>query len=225
MQARTDVIGSLLRPPELLKARDALAAGQLQPSAFKVIEDRAVDQAIALQEDVGLEVVTDGEMRRASFQSQMTEAVEGFSEHDVDAFLWGKWQSAELGAWNVERPDLAVVAKLRRRRHLSAEEFTYLRSRTQAIPKVTLPSPTLFINFWSKDRSADAYPDQDAFLADVVGILRDEVAELVRLGASYIQLDAPHYTSLLDASNRTSTKPRGGASKAGSRGGSSSRTR
>ncbi len=202
MQARTDVIGSLLRPPELLKARDALAAGKLQPSAFKVIEDRAVDQAIALQEEVGLEVVTDGEMRRASFQSQMTDAVEGFSKHDLDAFLWGHWQSAELGDWNVDRPELAVVGKLRRRRHLSAEEFTYLRSRTRARPKVTLPSPTLFINFWSKDSSTGAYPNHDAFLADVVTILRDEVSELLRLGASYIQLDAPHYTSLLDSRTR-----------------------
>ncbi|MFQ5792241.1 MAG: methionine synthase, partial [Acidobacteriota bacterium] len=92
-----DVVGSLLRPLELLQARRDLAAGTVPPSAFKRIEDRAVDEAVALQEEVGLEVVTDGEMRRASFQSQMTGAVEGFAEHDLDAFLWGRWHSEERG--------------------------------------------------------------------------------------------------------------------------------
>ena len=83
------------------------------------IEDRAVDEAVALQEGLGLEVVTDGEMRRSSFQSQMTDAVSGFAEHGLDAFLWGKWRSQELEDWNVERPELAVVSKLERRRSSS----------------------------------------------------------------------------------------------------------
>ncbi len=69
--SRTDVVGSLLRPPELLKAREELATGKISRSAFKRIEDAAVDGAIALQERAGLEVVTDGEMRRLSFQSQL----------------------------------------------------------------------------------------------------------------------------------------------------------
>ena len=90
--AHTDVVGSLLRPPELLKARSDVAAGKITQTAFKVIEDQAVDEAVALQEAVGLEVVTDGEMRRLSFQSQMTEAVAGFGEYDLDAFLWGDWR-------------------------------------------------------------------------------------------------------------------------------------
>ncbi len=85
--AHTDVVGSLLRPPELLKAQEALAAGRITQPHFKTIEDRAVDEAIGLQEEAGLEVVTDGEMRRLSFQSQMTQAVEGFGEWDIDAFL------------------------------------------------------------------------------------------------------------------------------------------
>ena len=86
--AHTDVVGSLLRPPELLKARNEIVAGKMTQAAFKAIEDQAVDKAIALQEGVGLEVVTDGEMRRLSFQSQMTEAVAGFGEYDLNAFLW-----------------------------------------------------------------------------------------------------------------------------------------
>ena len=87
--AHTDVVGSLLRPPELLKARSDVAAGRITQAAFKAIEDQAVDKAVALQEAVGLEVVTDGEMRRLSFQSQMTEAITGFGEYDLDAFLLG----------------------------------------------------------------------------------------------------------------------------------------
>ena len=176
----------------------------ISQSEFKATEDEAVDEAIALQEDAGLEIVTDGEMRRLSFQGQMTEAVDGFGEHDIDAFLWGEWHGdKEVGEWEKERPrTIGVVGKLTRKRHLSAEEFTYLRSRTSRVPKITLPSPGLFVNFWSAERSVTAYPTLDSFLADVVDILRGEVAELVRLGATYIQLDAPHYPLLLDPETR-----------------------
>jgi len=97
IEAHTDVIGSLLRPPGLLEAQKKLASGQLAATEFKRIEDRAVDDALRLQEEAGLEVVTDGEMRRLSFQSQVTAAVEGFGEWDLDTFLWGEWQSADLG--------------------------------------------------------------------------------------------------------------------------------
>ena len=76
--AHADVVGSLLRPAELLKAREDLTAGTMTLPEFKKIEDRAVNAAVALQEEAGLEVVTDGEMRRLSFQSQMTGAVDGF---------------------------------------------------------------------------------------------------------------------------------------------------
>ena len=201
----TDVVGSLLRPPELLKARSEAAAGRMTQAAFKTVEDRAVDNAIALQEAVGLDVITDGEMRRLSFQSQMTEAVAGFGEYDLNAFLWGDWRGDEHAKdLSIERPKgLGVVGKLGRKRHLSVEEFTYLRSRTRRIPKMALPSPSLWTNFWSSEHSVSAYPTLDSFLADVVDIMRDEVAELVRLGAIYIQLDAPHYPLLLDPKTRT----------------------
>ena len=203
--SHTDVVGSLLRPPELLKAREAVAAGKIIQAEFKAIEDRAVDEAVEIQETAGLDVVTDGEMRRLSFQSQIAEAVDGFGPYDIDAFLWGEWQGDEtVGDLNLERPEnLGVVGKLARKRHLSAEEFTYLRARTTKIAKVTLPSPSLLTNFWSPEISATVYPTLDHFLADVVDILREEVAELVRLGATYIQLDAPHYPLLLDPKTRS----------------------
>jgi len=209
--ARTDVVGSLLRPPELLEAQTELAAGRLSAAAFKRIEDSAVDQAVALQEAAGLEVVTDGEMRRLSFQSQLAEAVEGFGEWDLDAFLWGEWHGDEtVGEWRRERPPtLGVLGKLERKRHLSVEEFVYLRGRTDRVAKITLPSPSLFANFWTPERSSGAYPKLEAFLADVVDILRDEVAELARLGATYLQIDAPHYPLLLDPKTRAFYESRG----------------
>ncbi|MDP6818968.1 MAG: cobalamin-independent methionine synthase II family protein [Alphaproteobacteria bacterium] len=209
--AHTDVVGSLLRPAELLRAREAREAGRMTAAAFKKIEDEAVDEAVRLQEAAGLEIVSDGEMRRLSFQSQMTEAVEGFGGWDLDAFLWGEWHGVEgAETWRTERPaDLGVTGKLTRRRHLSSEEFVYLRGRTGRIPKVTLPSPGLFANFWSADISRHAYPTLDGVLADVVRILKEEVEELARLGASYIQIDAPHYPLLLDPATRAFYESRG----------------
>ncbi len=209
--ARSDVVGSLLRPPELLEAREALGEGRIDHAAFKAVEDRAVDEAVALQEEVGLEVVTDGEMRRLSFQGQMMEAVEGFSDYDVDAFLWGEWYGAEgVEHVSLERPPgLAVVSPLTRRRHLCTEEFIYVQSRTDRTVKITIPSPSLFMSWWSPKLSVGAYPTREGFLADVVDILRDEVAELVRLGATYIQIDAPFYPLLLNPATRAACESLG----------------
>src|SRR5262245_18412388 len=196
------VVGSLLRPPELLKGQERLAAGFINRGQLEQIEDQAVDDAIQFQESAGLEIVTDGEMRRQSFQSQMTAAVSGFGEHDLDAFLWGKWYD-EKGVKKTRRPKcLGAVAKLKRLRYLSVDEFSYLKSKTNRIPKVTLPSPSLWGNFWSPNYSKAAFPTLDAFPADIVDILHEEVAELARLGATYVRIDAPHYGLLLDPKTR-----------------------
>ena len=204
IRAHTDVVGSLLRPPELTAAREQLDRGDLAPAEFKRIEDAAVDSAIRLQEDAGIDVVTDGEMRRLSFQSGLPDAVEGFGEVPLDAYLWGDWHGDDqVGDRATERPPrLGVKQPLRRRRHIAAEELTYLRGRTSRIPKITLTSPSLYANLWSPDVSRDAYPTLDAFLEDVVAIMCDEVRELARLGAVYLQLDAPHYPLLIDPATR-----------------------
>ena len=197
-----DVVGSLLRPPELIEARIRLAAGDIDALRFEEIEDRAVGDAIAMQETAGLEVVTDGEMRRQSFQGQMTAAVAGFGDFDIDAFLWGEWHDGK-GTVRKARPrNLGATGKLARQRYLSADEFTYLKNQTSRVPKITLPSPGLWANFWSREYSNAAYPTLDSFLADIVQVLREEVQELVRLGATYIQIDAPHYGLILDAKTR-----------------------
>jgi 5-methyltetrahydropteroyltriglutamate--homocysteine methyltransferase len=208
--ARADHVGSLLRPPALLQARAAYAAGRLDAMAFKAVEDAAVRGVVALQEEAGCPVVTDGELRRESFQAELVAATTGVEGAGLDAWLWGEWHSDELGDKMVERPaDMAVVAPLERRRSLAAEEFTFLRAVTDRIAKVTLPSPTLFANLWTPERSREAYPRFDDFMADVVAILVDEVRELARLGCRYVQLDAPHYPLLIDPSWRAFYEARG----------------
>ena len=204
IEARTDVVGSMLRPQALLDARLRFERGEMQPAEFKRMEDAAVDAAVALQEQAGLDVVTDGEMRRLSFQSGLPDAVEGFGEVPLDAYLWGEWHGDEhVGDRATERPPrLGVREPLRRRRHIAAEELTYLRGRTSRIAKITLTSPSLYANLWSPELSLDAYPTLDSFLEDVVEIMRDEVRELARLGATYLQLDAPHYPLLIDPATR-----------------------
>jgi 5-methyltetrahydropteroyltriglutamate--homocysteine methyltransferase len=203
ISAHTDVVGSLLRPPELLAVRERFDRGEASAVELKRAEDRAVDAAVRLQEDAGLDVVTDGEMRRLSFQSGLPDAVDGFGTVPLEAYLWGDWKGDEVGDRATERPDaLGVREPLRRRRHIAAEDFTYLRGRAAAIPKVTLTSPSLYANLWSPERSVDAYPTLDAFLEAVAELTRDEIGELARLGCTYIQLDAPHYPLLIDPRTR-----------------------
>ncbi len=210
MTARVEHVGSLLRPPYLRDARAGLSRGEMAPPEFKAAEDGAVREAVALQDELDLPVVNDGEMRRESFQAELTAACDGFSGVSLDAWLWGAWHSDQVGDATIERPpDLAVTAPLHKRRNLAAEEFTFLRGCTIRQAKVTLPSPTLFANLWSPEKSAGAYRSLDAFMTDVVEVLRDEVRELVRLGCTYIQLDAPHYPLLIHPAWRAFYESRG----------------
>jgi 5-methyltetrahydropteroyltriglutamate--homocysteine methyltransferase len=202
--ARADHVGSLLRPPELLAARERGGPG------LKSTEDATIRDVVAMQEEAGLPVVTDGEFRRESFQAELTAAVDGFEGVTIDAWLWGDWHSEELGDKSVKRPAaMAVTNRLEQRRSLAAEEFTFLRAITDRIAKVTLPSPSLFANLWDPDRSREAYPRFDDFMAAVTGILIREVRELERLGCVYAQLDAPHYPLLIDPKWRAFYEARG----------------
>jgi methionine synthase II (cobalamin-independent) len=208
--ARVEHVGSLLRPQYLRSARAARARGELPAAGFKAVEDYAVREIVAMQDELDLPVVNDGEMRRESFQSELTAACDGFTGVDINAWLWGAWHSAEVGDITIARPEeLAVTGRLHKHRNLAAEEFAYLRGCTSSQTKITLPSPSLFANLWSPQRSADAYPTLDSFLADVVEVLREEVRELVRLGCTYIQLDAPHYPLLIDPTWRAFYEERG----------------
>ena len=165
---------------------------------FKRIEDRAVDECVAIQERAGVDVVADGEMRRNVFSSQLVQAAEGFETVDNNSVDWfdmnGNIQTSPV--------TVGVTGRIQRKRHLSAEEFSYLRAKTSRATKVTIPSPTMYAYYWIPGVSDAAYPSNDVYLADVVDILRDEVAELVRLGAAYIQIDAPEFGMLVDPHQR-----------------------
>ncbi|MDQ6833337.1 MAG: cobalamin-independent methionine synthase II family protein [Chloroflexota bacterium] len=200
----SDVVGSLLRPDYLKEARANHAAGTLNDAAFKQIEDRAVDEAIAMQVRAGVDVISDGEMRRYAFFGHLIEATEGFDKSGGWAIPFHDEQGNEI---LFQRP--VVVSRLKRRRHLCAEEFTYLRARTDRPAKVTLISAQQAAAYYDPEQSRGAYPTIDAYLADVVDILRAEVDEVVRLGCTYIQLDAPQYAGLLDPAIRAGYRQRG----------------
>ena len=201
---RSDVVGSLLRPAYLKAARERHEARQISDSEFKPIEDRAVDEAVELQERVGLEILTDGEMRRYAFFGHLVDAVEGFDKLGGWAIPFRNEQGEEMV---LPRP--VVVSKLRRKRPLCEEEFTYLRARTKHRSKTTLVSAQQAAAYYDNKKSAGAYPSIDSYLADLVDILRLEIEELVRLGCTYIQIDAPQYAALLDPQLREGYRQRG----------------
>jgi 5-methyltetrahydropteroyltriglutamate--homocysteine methyltransferase len=204
MQVRSDVVGSLLRPAYLVDARDALEAGRLEAAAFKRVEDRAVDEAIAMQEAAGLDVVTDGELRRYAFFGHLVEALDGFDRFGGWAIPFHDEQGGQLV---FKRP--VVVERLRWRRSMCGEEFVYLRARTTRPAKVTLVSTQQAAAYYDPEKSRTAYPTRDAYLADVVDLTRREVEELARLGCTYVQIDAPQYAALLDPALREGYRQRG----------------
>jgi 5-methyltetrahydropteroyltriglutamate--homocysteine methyltransferase len=189
---RAETIGSLLRPTYLREAQRSLRSKETTPAQFKQIEDRAVDEAIALQEAAGLDVVTDGEVRRISFIGPLSDVISGLEAMPVNR----RWHEGERV---VEfKMGLAVTAKVRRRRSLVIEEFAYARRRTTKPLKVTLPSPLMLNMFWSPEHSSKAYSDPFKLFADTVDILREEVRDLATIGCEYIQIDAPELAVLVD---------------------------
>jgi 5-methyltetrahydropteroyltriglutamate--homocysteine methyltransferase len=194
----------LLRPEFLKEARDQHDARKLSETEFKRVEDRAVDEAVALQERSGIEVLTDGEMRRYAFFGHLIDAVEGFDKYGGWAIPFRNQEGEKVVQ---SRP--VVVSKLRRRRPMCAEEFTYLRARTNRPSKTSLISAQQAAAYYDQEKSKGAYPKIDAYLADLVDILRDEVEELIRLGCTYIQIDSPQYTALLDPQLRDGYRQRG----------------
>jgi 5-methyltetrahydropteroyltriglutamate--homocysteine methyltransferase len=201
---RSDVVGSLLRPAYLKEARERHQSGKLSETEFKAIEDRAVDEAVALQSRVGLEVISDGEMRRYAFYGHLIDAVDGFDKFGGWAIPFRNEKGEEL---LLPRP--VVVSRLRKRRPLCAEEFTYLRARTKLLAKTTMISAQQAAAYYDAKKSSGAYANVEAYLADLVDILRDEVQELIRLGCTYIQIDSPQYTALLDPQLREGYRQRG----------------
>jgi 5-methyltetrahydropteroyltriglutamate--homocysteine methyltransferase len=193
---RAEVVGSMLRPQELLEARDQLAAGAITRTAFKRIEDRAIDEAIALQERAGVEVVTDGELRRLSFVGPLTDTVDGVRPIDGARVNWHD----EEGDKPHTQP--AVVQRLTPRRSLASEEYAYARGRTRLPVKVTLPSPLMLALLWKPGISTEVYADPFDAFADAAQIIRAEALALAEMGCPYIQVDAPELATLVDPAQR-----------------------
>ncbi len=201
---RSEVIGSLLRPAYLVDARQAFEQGRLPAAGLKAIEDRAVDEAVELQAQAGIGVITDGEMRRYAFYGHLVEALEGFDKFGGWAIPFRDEKGDTLV---LKRP--VVVERLRWRHSMAAEEWVYLRARTRHPAKVTMISAQQAASYYDPQKSAGAYPTRDAYLADIVDISRREVDELVRLGCTYVQIDAPQYAALLDPELREGYRQRG----------------
>jgi 5-methyltetrahydropteroyltriglutamate--homocysteine methyltransferase len=201
---RAEHIGSLLRPPALLAARQAAAEGRLSADALRAAEDAHIRDAVRLQEEVGLEVVTDGEYRRAIYFGHFGAAVSGFTEMDAEMSFRG------AGGEPLRYRAAVVTGRLVRHRGIATDEFRFVRSLTRRTPKVTLPSPSSqhYLR-WRPGVSDRAYPDLDEFFADVAAIYQAELADLAALGATYVQLDDVPLGLLCDPQHRAAFAAKG----------------
>ncbi len=201
---RAEVVGSLLRPPALVAARRQRESGEMSAATFKREEDREVVAAIRLQESAGIDVVTDGEQRRYAFFGHLVDSFDGFDKEGGWAIPFRDEKGEELV---FKRP--VVVEKLRWRRSMCGEEWTFLRAVAKRPGKVTMISAQQAAAYYDPEKSKGAYKTRDEYLADIVDVSRREVEELVRLGCTYIQIDAPQYAALLDPKMREGYRQRG----------------
>ena len=193
---RADHVGSLLRPQELLDARKDPHVTREQLSA---VEDRHIVDVLKHQQDAGLEIFTDGELRRASFMSDFYESVAGLDqEYDVDR-VWKGAPSGVAAASGIGAPGGAVVAKLRQTKRLTKHEVDFLKQHAPGDIKITLPTANQFPALaYKKGVSERAYPTYSEFLWDIVPIIKAEIHALVGEGVKYIQIDAPRYSYYID---------------------------
>jgi len=206
---RADHVGSLLRPPALHAARARFAMGEIDRAALAAVEDDAIRDAVRMQEDAGLPIVTDGEFRRAVWWGDFIFRIAGTA-------LGGPDDSAAFKAAGGADPGYApkiVLTKAKLARTAPIVEGDYrciAAAATRALPKVTIPSPSR-IHFHGGRDAVDraAYPDLDAFWADIVRIYRDEIAALEALGCRYIQIDDPVMSYFLQEPMRAKLRARG----------------
>jgi 5-methyltetrahydropteroyltriglutamate--homocysteine methyltransferase len=181
---RADHIGSLLRPQELIEARHKLRDKAISQTELHEIEDRAIKDVIKLQEDVGLECLTDGEFRRGAFFSHFVKTVDGMTVKETPfVFANDEGDTAQAFAPYTR-------GKIRRAKGITTDEFKSAQALTSRTVKVTLPAPP-YVNFLGGRERVDAaaYPDMKEYFRDLAAVYREELAELGRLGCIYAQLD------------------------------------
>jgi 5-methyltetrahydropteroyltriglutamate--homocysteine methyltransferase len=202
---RADHIGSLLRPPKLRQAFRRHGGGQVADPGFLGIQDDCVRDAVRMQEEIGLEVVTDGEFRRGSYWGRMVERTQGLEVRP--ALL--KFRDDHGHQVDFTAP--YATAPLRRTQAIALDEFVFLRDATRVTPKITLPAPSTmhFLRF-ADFADASAYGDVDGFFADLVTVFRQEIAALVGAGCRYLQIDEIAVALLCDSAIRESVTAAGG---------------
>jgi 5-methyltetrahydropteroyltriglutamate--homocysteine methyltransferase len=201
---RADHIGSLLRPAALRQAHRDRNSGKLSTEAFARILDDCIRDIVALQERVGLKVVTDGEFRRTSYWGRFVERTEGFEIRPASfKFRNDSGQEVEFTAPYAAR-------KIRRTQPLALDEFVFLRDTATTTPKITLPAPST-LHFYRCTDFADrsAYRDVEGFFDDVVELFRAELRALADAGCRYVQLDEVAIAMLCDPAIRATVTREG----------------
>jgi len=217
---RADVVGSLLRPAAWREARAAFDEGHLGEAEFRRIEDDAVRDAIRFQESLGLEVVTDGEIRRLNFQDSFGAAVSGFAASSTTLRATHERVAGGKAMARFDMPDLhqhgpavtrrrPTVARLKLERNVLLDEYRFAKSTAKKPVKVTLIGPDRIAQRFAHEDSRAVYADVDAFLADVVALQRQMIAEVIAAGCRYVQIDAPGYTAYVDAASLDAMRKRG----------------
>jgi len=203
---RADHVGSFLRPKRLLDAREQHKTGTLTAAALRTVEDDAIRDVVRFQEDLGLRGITDGEYRRTYFHIDFLTKLSGVTTKG------GINVSFHSASGNVDfaPPVMQVTDRVRHAVPIQRADFEFLRSVTTRTPKVTIPSPTMLHFRGGRGAiSRDAYPDLDAFFADVAQAYRDEIADLAAAGCTYLQLDDTNLAYLCDEKMREGARQRG----------------
>jgi methionine synthase II (cobalamin-independent) len=185
---RADHVGSLLRPPQLLRAREDAAAGRIDAAELRGVEDDAIRAAVRTQEDVGLRSATDGELRRRSWHMDFIYALDGITTADDTVTL--SFHN-ERGDVTFEAPALHVNGKVGVSETIFGDAFSFLQGCVStATPKLTIPSPSM-VHYRGGRAAIDGsvYPDLDGFWSDLTAAYREEVRRLGELGCTYLQLD------------------------------------
>jgi methionine synthase II (cobalamin-independent) len=205
---RAEHIGSLLRPPELLRARERHAAGELDREALRAAEDEAIRGVVKLQEDIGLEVVTDGEFRRGTYSDSFTSS--GISGVQIEMTEDQGWTRSQSHGHRMARRIPAVVDRIAWKGPQNADDFRFLKSLTARTPKITLPGPC-YIHYRAgrANISRSAYPDLDAFWSDLVAAYHQEMHALADAGCRYLQIDETSLVKLGDPRVRQLLAERG----------------
>jgi 5-methyltetrahydropteroyltriglutamate--homocysteine methyltransferase len=201
---RAENIGSLLRPPELKAAFRDVDRGKIDRTEFGEILDRAVIDAIKMQEDAGLQSITDGEFRRSSWFYGFVQAVDGLTTRDSLFDFHGESGGASTFQ------TAYVESRLRRTRGITTDEFAFVRAHTSHTPKITMPTPSLVHFFRANDAvSPAAYARADDLWPDLIAVYREELAALGRLGCTHVQLDEVPCAMLCDPKVRAAVTAMG----------------